>query len=468
MGLPAIPTRHQDSSAHRQRIAETVNGITSFQFDDSRVRTEGEIAAGKTPVNYAYPPAFASRYGFSDSASAAINANAIQDALASLPFIATGVRGGLVEVPGGDFDCSEMIVPAYCGLSGSAAGATSLNYSGTDYLISLGSNTANNVNKPSCTLERLRLLCGSRTGNLVLIQECSFADLSRLYIEGYTDGGAHLSRTNIGIAVDGGTGSAGCFENTIRNVKINHCNVGVRFLSSGGQRSTSTYLINVGVQGDAAIYGSSRGWIIDKGQGDGTTWVGGNIESCIKGIDPQAGTSIPADMGALGFTMVGTRFEGNALDISSAVFQQPSTFIGIETEIEYNVSDLNGIYTFIGCKTTSSGPWVNRYAGGSVRPQLAKAGAYTLVYGDAGKSIYQNAAGTITIPPNASVPFPVGTEIIIVNGTGSASSIAITTDTLILAGVGTTGSRTLANNHGKARLYKSEPTVWTIDGAGVT
>lgn len=56
MALPPIPTRHVDSAAHRQRIAETVNGITSFQFDDSRVRTGAEIAAGVTPVNFAFAP----------------------------------------------------------------------------------------------------------------------------------------------------------------------------------------------------------------------------------------------------------------------------------------------------------------------------------------------------------------------------------------------------------------------------
>lgn len=62
MGLPALPTRHADSEAHRQRISETVNGITSFQFDDSRVRTGGEIDAEVLPVNLAYPPYSSKRH----------------------------------------------------------------------------------------------------------------------------------------------------------------------------------------------------------------------------------------------------------------------------------------------------------------------------------------------------------------------------------------------------------------------
>lgn len=63
MGLPALPTRHEDSLAHRQRIAETVNSITNFQFDDSRVRTGREIDNGVMPVNFAYAPGHLYRYG---------------------------------------------------------------------------------------------------------------------------------------------------------------------------------------------------------------------------------------------------------------------------------------------------------------------------------------------------------------------------------------------------------------------
>lgn len=63
MGLPALPTRHEDSLAHRQRIAETVNSITSFQFDDSRVWAPAEITAEIRPVNQAYFELDVKRYG---------------------------------------------------------------------------------------------------------------------------------------------------------------------------------------------------------------------------------------------------------------------------------------------------------------------------------------------------------------------------------------------------------------------
>lgn len=103
-------------------------------------------------------------------------------------------------------------------------------------------------------------------------------------------------------------------------------------------------------------------------------------------------------------------------------------------------------------------------------PQNAQAGNYTLVIGDAGKTIYKASGGageTITIPANASVAFDVGTIIRIVNNGGGDLSIAITTDTLSRAGDGTTGTRTLAD-HGIAVIEKVASTEWFISGVGLS
>ncbi len=93
-------------------------------------------------------------------------------------------------------------------------------------------------------------------------------------------------------------------------------------------------------------------------------------------------------------------------------------------------------------------------------------GNYTLVLIDARKHIYKASGGageTITIPANASVAFPLGTAIPIVNRGGGTLSIAITTDTLVLEGLGTTGTRTLGDD-GIATLLKVTSTVWFISG----
>jgi hypothetical protein len=107
-----------------------------------------------------------------------------------------------------------------------------------------------------------------------------------------------------------------------------------------------------------------------------------------------------------------------------------------------------------------------------VIPQNSQSAAYTLVLADAGKNIYHPSADTTartwTIPANSSVAFPVGTAVTFINDTSAGViTIAITTDTLVLAKDGTTGSRTLAAN-GMATAIKMTSTRWMISGAGLT
>lgn len=105
-------------------------------------------------------------------------------------------------------------------------------------------------------------------------------------------------------------------------------------------------------------------------------------------------------------------------------------------------------------------------------PQNSQSAAYTLVLADAHKHIYHPSADTTartwTIPANSSVAFPIGTAVTFVNDTsGGVITIAITTDTLVLAGAGTTGSRSLAAN-GVATAIKVTSTRWIISGTGLT
>lgn len=105
-------------------------------------------------------------------------------------------------------------------------------------------------------------------------------------------------------------------------------------------------------------------------------------------------------------------------------------------------------------------------------PQNSKSADYTLVLADAGGHIYHPSADTTarvwTIPANSSVAYPIGTALTFVNDTsGGVITIAITTDTLVLAGAGTTGSRTLAAN-GIATAIKMTSTRWQINGTGLT
>ena len=105
-------------------------------------------------------------------------------------------------------------------------------------------------------------------------------------------------------------------------------------------------------------------------------------------------------------------------------------------------------------------------------PQTSKNADYTLVVTDASNFILHPAADitarTFTIPANASVAFAIGTELTLINQNGAGVlTIAITTDVMRLAGVGTIGSRTLAAN-GVAKALKITTNEWIISGTGLT
>jgi hypothetical protein len=98
---------------------------------------------------------------------------------------------------------------------------------------------------------------------------------------------------------------------------------------------------------------------------------------------------------------------------------------------------------------------------------ILNTGNLTLSKAHSGEHIYVTGASqTITIPANASVPLEIGTTIIIINANVS-SSIAITSDTLRLAGTASTGTRTLAAN-GMATLVKIAATTWIASGNGLS
>lgn len=95
-------------------------------------------------------------------------------------------------------------------------------------------------------------------------------------------------------------------------------------------------------------------------------------------------------------------------------------------------------------------------------PQNAQGAAYVLVLADQGKHIAITTGG-VTIPANASVPFPIGATAVVFNNSASPQTIAITSDTLRQAGTTNTGTRTLAA-YGLATLVKTAATVWVVSG----
>ena len=101
--------------------------------------------------------------------------------------------------------------------------------------------------------------------------------------------------------------------------------------------------------------------------------------------------------------------------------------------------------------------------------QNIQSGAYTLALTDIGKHVYSTNAGaqTITVPTNASVAFPVGSAITLVNNGTTAITISTTGITLYQAGTANTGNRTLGTK-GVATLLKVATDTWFVSGAGLT
>ena len=139
--------------------------------------------------------------------------------------------------------------------------------------------------------------------------------------------------------------------------------------------------------------------------------------------------------------------------------------------LQYNPTTYEVTYSTTITATASAGTTSTTAAalGYIGMPQNSTASSYTLVAGDQGKHIYISATGqTITIPANTAVAFPIGTSIAFIAGPSATTvTIAITTDTMRLAGAGTTGTRTLAA-HGMATAVKVASTDWYINGVGLT
>lgn len=115
--------------------------------------------------------------------------------------------------------------------------------------------------------------------------------------------------------------------------------------------------------------------------------------------------------------------------------------------------------------TTSTAAAGEGYMG---MPQVTTSISRTFAASDAGKHVYVTTTGTTqTIPANSAVALPIGTTIVVVNGSGVSTTIGINTDTLRLANSASTGNRTLASN-GMCTLLKINSTEWIASGNGLT
>ena len=146
----------------------------------------------------------------------------------------------------------------------------------------------------------------------------------------------------------------------------------------------------------------------------------------------------------------------------------------VPTKLQIQSNNVTGIELDASGNTTFSNTvnYGSYEVGYKIMPQNSQSAAYTAVLTDSSKQIFHPSADTtartFTIPANSSVAYPIGTTLSFINqNAAGVITIAITTDTMRLAGAGTTGSRTLAAN-GIATAVKITSTEWIISGVGLT
>lgn len=99
----------------------------------------------------------------------------------------------------------------------------------------------------------------------------------------------------------------------------------------------------------------------------------------------------------------------------------------------------------------------------SVVDQNTQTGSYTLVLADAGKAVEMNvgSANDLTVPPNASVAFPVGTVIEVCQlGAGTTTLVPGSGVTLSSRG----SALELAGQYAVASLRKRATNEWVVTG----
>lgn len=105
-------------------------------------------------------------------------------------------------------------------------------------------------------------------------------------------------------------------------------------------------------------------------------------------------------------------------------------------------------------------------------PPLRKSAAYTVTPDDIGKMITHPAsdatARIFTIQLNATHAWPDGAFLTFKNGNGAGIVTITPTDTMRLAGAGTTGNRALAANGICSAVWDATDASWLISGTGLT
>lgn len=181
------------------------------------------------------------------------------------------------------------------------------------------------------------------------------------------------------------------------------------------------------------------------------------------------GNQLSASAGSATFTLPGTTTD-TLVSLTATQTLTNKTLSGatINGTSAISASNVNADNTITDTNTIAANS--PGFRGLPIAGGAAKTANYQLGLSDAGKDVQMNATGlTLTIPSN-STAFPPGTTIVVSNLFAGNLTLAITTDSLFIAGTTTGGagvSRTIAQN-GQVTLTKKTSTVWWVSGAGLS
>ena len=194
-----------------------------------------------------------------------------------------------------------------------------LRYRGSNFAIIAGSADSVDLSY-GIALDGLNLILLSDDAKGIKLVGTAGAALRDAYIEGHL---GKLTRTNVGVCLDGGT--AACIFTELSNVTCNHMTTGLLVTSPKGGMVTTLTAVGFRSLGDT-IYGvtDSVGIDIKMGNGNGFVFIGGNLESCATGIRIDN----PAGEGCGSIMFNGMRFESNTLDVKLGIYETGISFYG--------------------------------------------------------------------------------------------------------------------------------------------
>lgn len=242
-----------------------------------------------------------------------------------------------------------------------------------------------------------------------------------------------------------------------RNVRLNltgTATAGFNLILGSGCQINKPYIINNATDGTVTVKNTTgTGIAVPTGK---TMWVYNNGTNVVDAVTHLTSLSIAGTLTlstALPIASGGTA----AITAGAARTSLGAAASGANTDITALDQDV---------AITATGTIAADTIGFRGLPQNSQTGSYTLALSDAGKMI-NTTTGGVVIPANSSVAFPTGTTVVIFNNSGSSQNVSITTDTLLLAGTASTGTRALAQ-YGLATCVKVASTTWAIGGSGLS